>query len=57
MKLPSEVQAWPLNSNAVGMIFGMFVIVFSSETRSMIFGLAVCMMFCTTQICRAIRDR
>ena len=49
-------QAWRLNSNALGLIFGMLFIVFSSDTKSAILGLAICMMFCTTQICYAIEN-
>lgn len=49
-------EAWAFNSNAVGMIFGIVAILLSSDTRGAIVGLAICLMFCTTQICHAIKE-
>lgn len=51
-----KTSEWPLNSNAVGQIFGMIMIALSSEQRSIALGLGICLMFCTSQICRTIRD-
>lgn len=54
----TKTGAWPLNGNALGMMFSMWYIAFfGDQPRSIGLGFAMCMIWCTTQICEAISAR
>ncbi len=46
---------WPFNKNAIGFVFGLAITLLNYDAR--VIGLAICMMWCTTQICQVIRDK
>jgi hypothetical protein len=52
----SDQKAWPFNANALHMMIGTTVIIFTDTTRWQLFGLSIIIVACTCQICRTLHE-